>query len=77
MSSKVASSGLSLAKVQQFKDQLIRAKVYLNLSPSRTYPEFIRELRARVREVEHTLGDATNDTELPKGYNLLFLVATS
>ncbi|KAG6504478.1 probable galacturonosyltransferase 4 [Zingiber officinale] len=67
MSSKVDSSGLSLAKVQQFKDQLIRAKVYLSLSPSRTYPEFIRELRARVREVEHTLGDATNDTELPKG----------
>lgn len=65
-SSKVDLGGMLDAKVRQLKDQLIRAKVYLSLASSRTNPEFIRELRARARDIERTLGEATKDSELPK-----------
>nr|XP_010942295.1 probable galacturonosyltransferase 4 [Elaeis guineensis] len=52
--------------VQQLKDQLIRAKVYLDLESTQGNPSFIRELRVQVRDVQRALGDATKDSELPK-----------
>ncbi|KAJ1702468.1 hypothetical protein LUZ63_002247 [Rhynchospora breviuscula] len=51
--------------VLQLRDQLIRAKVYLALGSSRSHPTFIRELRARMREIQRVLGDATRDSDLP------------
>uniref|UniRef100_A0A1D1YSM6 Hexosyltransferase n=1 Tax=Anthurium amnicola TaxID=1678845 RepID=A0A1D1YSM6_9ARAE len=54
------------ARVRQLRDQLIRAKVYLSLGPTRSNPHFIRELRVRIREVQRALGDATKDSELSK-----------
>lgn len=59
------------ARVRQLRDQLIRAKVYQGLGPLRSNPHFIRELRARIRDVQRVLGDATKDSELPKRYLLL------
>jgi len=59
------------ARVRQLRDQLIRARVYQGLGPLRSNPHFIRELRARIREVQRVLGDATKDSELPKRYVLL------
>ncbi|CAM8918385.1 unnamed protein product [Rhodiola kirilowii] len=55
------------AWVRQFKDQLIRGKVYLSLSATRSNPHFIRELRLRMKEVQRVLGDATKDSDLPRG----------
>ncbi|KAG1327374.1 Hexosyltransferase [Cocos nucifera] len=52
--------------VRELKDQLIRAKVYLDLESTQSNPQFIRELRVRVRDVQWALGDATKDSELPK-----------
>ncbi|KAJ0965266.1 hypothetical protein J5N97_026404 [Dioscorea zingiberensis] len=57
------------ARVRQLKDQLIRARVYLGLGPTRSNPHFIKELRVRIREVQRALGDATKDSELPKNAN--------
>ncbi|XP_031266872.1 probable galacturonosyltransferase 4 isoform X1 [Pistacia vera] len=54
------------ARVRQLKDQLIRAKVYLSLPATRNNPNFIRELRLRIKEVQRSLGDATKDSDLPK-----------
>ncbi|XP_022720733.1 probable galacturonosyltransferase 4 isoform X2 [Durio zibethinus] len=54
------------AKVRHLKDQLIRAKVYLSLSPIKNNPHVTRELRLRIKEVSRALGDAANDTDLPK-----------
>lgn len=54
------------ALVRQLKDQLIRAKLYLSLSGTRNNPQFIRELRLRMKEVQRALGDATKDSELPR-----------
>ncbi|KVH88563.1 hypothetical protein Ccrd_026485 [Cynara cardunculus var. scolymus] len=54
------------ARVRQMKDQLIRARVYLSLSATRTNAHFIRELRVRMKEVQKALGDATKDSDLHK-----------
>ncbi|CAK9157844.1 unnamed protein product, partial [Ilex paraguariensis] len=53
-------------RVWQLKDQLIREKVYLSLAATRNNPHFIRELRLRMKEVQRALGEATNDSELPR-----------
>ncbi|CAK9139172.1 unnamed protein product [Ilex paraguariensis] len=53
-------------RVRQLKDQLIRGKVYLSLAATRNNPHFIRELRLRMKEVQRALGEATNDSELPR-----------
>uniref|UniRef100_A0A2P2LNI2 Hexosyltransferase n=1 Tax=Rhizophora mucronata TaxID=61149 RepID=A0A2P2LNI2_RHIMU len=56
-------------RVQQLKDQLIRAKVYLSLPGTKNNPHFTRELRLRIKEVQRVLGDATKDYELPRNAN--------
>ncbi|XP_071736214.1 probable galacturonosyltransferase 4 [Rutidosis leptorrhynchoides] len=53
-------------RVRYLKDQLIRARVYLSLSATRTNAQFNRELRLRMKEVQRALGDATKDSDLPK-----------
>lgn len=54
------------ARVRYFKDQLIRAKVYLGMGPIRSNSQFVRELRLRMKEVQRALGDATKDADLPR-----------
>nr|XP_043623404.1 probable galacturonosyltransferase 4 isoform X2 [Erigeron canadensis] len=54
------------ARVRYLKDQLIRARVYLSLSGTRTNAQFSRELRLRMKEVQRALADATKDADLPK-----------
>ncbi|KAL1559952.1 polygalacturonate 4-alpha-galacturonosyltransferase [Salvia divinorum] len=53
------------ARIRQLKDQLIQAQLYLSLSVTRTNPQFVRDLRLRMKEVLKVLGDATKDAELP------------
>ncbi|XP_020092420.1 probable galacturonosyltransferase 4 isoform X3 [Ananas comosus] len=57
------------SRIRHIKDQLIRAKVYLSLAATRTNAHFIRELRARIKDMQRTLGDATKDSELLRNYN--------
>ncbi|XWS12987.1 hypothetical protein CRYUN_Cryun37aG0136900 [Craigia yunnanensis] len=54
------------SQVRHLKDQLIRAKVYLSLPAIKNNPHVTRELRLRIKEVSHALGDAAMDTDLPK-----------
>lgn len=61
---KSSSKPISDAKVRQLKDQLIRAKVYLDTGPIRANTPLVRELRLRVREVQRVLGEATKDSDL-------------
>lgn len=59
-------TGLPDTRVRQFKDQLIQGRIYLSLSATRNNAQFMKELRLRIKEVRRALGDATNDSELPK-----------
>jgi len=58
--------GMGNAMVLYLKDQLIRAKVYLSLTATRSNAHFIRELRQRIKETQRALGDASKDSELPR-----------
>ncbi|CAN6204803.1 unnamed protein product [Urochloa humidicola] len=54
------------ATIHIIKDQLTRAKTYLGFFASRGNHGFTRELRARMRDVQRALGDATSDRQLPQ-----------
>ncbi|XP_076921433.1 putative galacturonosyltransferase 4 [Bidens hawaiensis] len=53
-------------RVQYLKDQLIRGRLYLSLSGTRSNSLFIKELGARMNKIQKALGDATKDDDLPK-----------
>ncbi|VAH11076.1 unnamed protein product [Triticum turgidum subsp. durum] len=56
-------------RVRDIKDHLIKAKVYLGLGAIRANPQYLRELRQRIREVQKVLGEASKDSDLPKNAN--------
>ncbi|KAI5019960.1 hypothetical protein ZWY2020_044848 [Hordeum vulgare] len=60
---------LSDTRVRDIRDQLIKAKVYLGLGAIRANPQYLRDLRQRIREVQKVLGDASKDSDLPKNAN--------
>ncbi|CAH1423692.1 unnamed protein product [Lactuca virosa] len=68
-SKKADEHVLTDTRVKYLKDQLIRARVYLSLSATRTNTQFIKELRLRMKELQRALGDATKDADLPKNAN--------
>jgi len=53
-------------RIRNFKDQLIKAKVYLGLGSIRANSQYLKDLRQRIREVQKVLGDASKDSDLPK-----------
>jgi alpha-1,4-galacturonosyltransferase len=59
------------ATIRLIKDQLKRAKAYLGFLASRGNHGFGRELRARMRDIQRALGDATRDQQLPQKYFLI------
>lgn len=54
------------ARLRLLKDQLMQGRIYLSLPATRNNAQFIKELRLRIKEVRRTIGDSTNDSELPK-----------
>jgi alpha-1,4-galacturonosyltransferase len=54
------------ATIRTIKDQLTRATTYLSLVASRGNHGFARELRARMRDIQRVLGDATSGGQLPQ-----------
>ncbi|XP_043689611.1 probable galacturonosyltransferase 4 [Telopea speciosissima] len=52
------------ARVRHLKDQLIRAKVYLELSATQNNHHFRKELQLRMKEIRRVLGVASKDSEL-------------
>lgn len=63
---KFGSHYIADIHIQKFKDQLAIAKVFLEVQPTDSYPQLIRELHDRVTEVESMLQEATEDSELPE-----------
>lgn len=53
-------------RVTEMKDQVIRAKVYLNFAPPGSNSHIVRELRQRIREVERAVDQATKDSNLSR-----------
>ncbi|KAG8049858.1 hypothetical protein GUJ93_ZPchr0009g1282 [Zizania palustris] len=63
------STTSSDSTIRTIKDQLTRAKTYLSLVASRHNHGFAKELRARIRDIQRVLGDATSDGQLPQNVN--------
>lgn len=55
------------ALARLMRDQLIMARVYAYIAQSRDDSELVRDLKFRMKEHTLTLGDVTNDNELPRG----------
>ncbi|XP_010274190.1 PREDICTED: probable galacturonosyltransferase 6 [Nelumbo nucifera] len=53
-------------KVREMKDQIIRAKTYLNFAPPNSKSHLVKELKLRIKEVERAIGVATKDSDLSR-----------
>lgn len=53
-------------KIKQIRDQVIRAKAYLNLAPPSSNSHLVKELRLRIKELERSVGEATKDSDLSR-----------
>ncbi|KAK2648502.1 hypothetical protein Ddye_015991 [Dipteronia dyeriana] len=53
-------------KVREMKDQVVRAKAYLNFAPPGSNSHLVKELKLRIKEVEKAVGAATKDSDLSK-----------
>ncbi|KHG11146.1 putative galacturonosyltransferase 6 -like protein [Gossypium arboreum] len=52
-------------KVKQMRDELITAKAYLSFEPPGSNSRLMKELRARIRELERVVGEVSRDSDLP------------
>ncbi|KAF9608026.1 hypothetical protein IFM89_004907, partial [Coptis chinensis] len=55
-------------KVREMKDQVIRAKEYLNFAPPGSNSHLVKELRLRIKEIEREVGEASKDLDLSRRY---------
>ncbi|KAE8681793.1 putative galacturonosyltransferase 5 [Hibiscus syriacus] len=53
-------------KVKQMRDHLIAAKAYLNFAPPGSTSRLMKALRARIRELERVVSEASRDSDLPR-----------
>ncbi|KAK3036864.1 hypothetical protein RJ639_031482, partial [Escallonia herrerae] len=53
-------------KIQEMKDQVIRAKAYLNFAPPNSNSHLVKELKLRIKELERAMGDSNKVSELSR-----------
>ncbi|PHT42337.1 putative galacturonosyltransferase 5 [Capsicum baccatum] len=53
-------------RVKEIKDQLIRAKAYLNFVPAGGNSNFMKEIKLRIKELERAAGDVSKDSDLSR-----------
>ncbi|KAA8550798.1 hypothetical protein F0562_002482 [Nyssa sinensis] len=53
-------------KVKEMKDQLIRAKLYLNFAAAHSNSQLVKELKIRIKEVERAVGESIKHSDLSK-----------
>ncbi|KAK4780281.1 hypothetical protein SAY87_016387 [Trapa incisa] len=53
-------------KVKEMKDQIVRAKAYLNFAPPNSNSHFVKELKLRIKELERAMGNAKKDSDLSR-----------
>lgn len=53
-------------KLKEMKDQVIRARMYLNFAPAGSNMHLVKELKLRIKELERAIGESTKDSDLSK-----------
>ncbi|KAF6135695.1 hypothetical protein GIB67_028266 [Kingdonia uniflora] len=70
------TKSVSDEKVREMKDQLIRAKAYLNFAAPNNNSYMVKESKLRIKWIEQTLREATKDSELSRSTNYLPLAGS-
>ncbi|XP_042006683.1 probable galacturonosyltransferase 6 isoform X1 [Salvia splendens] len=52
--------------VKEMKDQVIRARAYLNFTPTNSSSHFVKELKLRMRELERAISQSTKDSRVSR-----------
>lgn len=60
------SRRLTDEKLKEMKDQVIRAKAYLNFAQPNSNSHLVKELKLRIKELERTMAESTKDFDLSK-----------
>lgn len=58
--------------VKEMKDQVIRAKVYLNFLSANSSSHIVKELKLRIKEIERAMTQSTRDSRVSKRHNFFF-----
>lgn len=53
-------------RIRQMKDQLVRARAYLNFATNSGNTHLVKELKLRIKEVERAVGEVKRDKDLPR-----------
>lgn len=53
-------------KVKEMKDQMVRAKAYLNFSSANSSSHLVKELRLRIKEVQRAITQSSRDSHVSK-----------
>ncbi|KAL3849928.1 hypothetical protein ACJIZ3_011810 [Penstemon smallii] len=53
-------------KVKEMKDQVIRAKAYINFTPTNSTSHFVKELKLRIKELERAISQSNRGSRLSK-----------
>ncbi|XP_015969713.1 probable galacturonosyltransferase 6 isoform X1 [Arachis duranensis] len=53
-------------KVEEIKDQIVRARAYLSFAPPGSNSHLVKELKLRIKDMERVAGEATYDSDLPR-----------
>ncbi|CAN4113189.1 unnamed protein product [Withania somnifera] len=53
-------------RVKEIKDQLIRARAFLNFIPAGSNSNFMKEIKLRIKELERAAGEASKDSDLSR-----------
>ncbi|XP_061369076.1 probable galacturonosyltransferase 6 isoform X1 [Gastrolobium bilobum] len=64
--SRSQSRRVTIQKVEEIKDQIIRARAYLGFAPPNSNSHLVKELKLRIKEMEHAVGEATKDSDLTR-----------
>ena len=58
--------------VKEMKDQVIRARAYLNFTPTNSSSHFVKELKLRMRELERAVSQSTKDSRVSRRYGIFY-----
>lgn len=53
-------------RVKEIKDQLIRAKAFLNFAPAGSNSNFVKEIKLRIKDLERATGEVSKDSDLSR-----------
>lgn len=53
-------------RINEMKDQVVRAKLYLSFTPPGSKSNLVKELKLRIKEVERAISGATKDSDLSR-----------